>query len=280
MSCLGRDTVELDLPFIVMFNSDGKEVRKGFVKARKIYDGCVETLELKQAAANGQKVDLKPMESQIILGGKKVKPGYTMWEMPSIGLNFGGALGFGQSMAGFGSGSFRMWPTLNILLEQSIAAKAKVSELHTWQTVRLSYVAGEDFVKGFNSSLEASMPAISGSLPSNSHVFVLQIDAGVVKRWYSRFFFFGLGAGINFSYNISMADIMGDYMPTAMGVGANGLVELGFQLTPRFILDFKLGYRFEAALSMLLQDGEIVGDVSYMGIYHGPSASINLLYNF
>ena len=54
-TCLARDVVDLDLPFNVIFNGPKGEEHAGFVKARKIYDGCTETPSLKEKAAKGKK---------------------------------------------------------------------------------------------------------------------------------------------------------------------------------------------------------------------------------
>jgi len=126
-----------------------------------------------------------------------------------------------------------------------------------------------------NNSFGSWLP---GAIGDGAGVVMLQADVGVVKRWYSRFFFFGLGAGLNTSYNISMSGIT-DYTPFVLGVGLNGLIELGFQLTPRAIMDFKLGYRAEYAMGMLMYDGELTGDVTGLGLYHGPALSLNILYD-
>lgn len=276
-SCLGRDTVELDLPFIVMVNAGGKEVRKGFVKARKIYDGCDETPEiLEQAAKTKKKPVIKPMEAQIILGGSDVKAGHTMWEMPSIGLNVGGGLSFSQAMGGVGSGTFKMWAAPAVNAEFNLAPYTGISEFHVWGSLKFSgfedaYLNDkfDDLVDKYN----------AGSVDSGDVTFMFQFDAGVLKRWYSRFFIFGLMGGINIGYYASLASL-GDYSVGAVGFGLNGQIELGFQLAPRFILDFRFGYKFEAGWAMLSKDADAVGDPKYIGVFHGPIATLNLAYNF
>jgi|GEM_PF-1564206 len=276
-SCLGRDTVELDLPFIVMVNAGGKEVRKGFVKARKIYDGCDETPEiLEQAAKSKRKPEIKPMEAQIILGGKDVKAGHTMWEMPSIGLNVGGGLSFSQAMGGVGSGTFKMWAAPAVNAEFNLAPYTGISEFHVWGSLKFS---GFDDAYLNNEFDKLVSSLTSESVGSGDVTFMFQFDAGVLKRWYSRFFIFGLMGGINLGYYASLANL-GDYSVGALGVGLSGQIELGFQLAPRFILDFRFGYRFEAGLAMLSDGTDAVGDPKFIGVFHGPVATLNLAYNF
>ncbi|MBL6975773.1 MAG: hypothetical protein ISR64_08595 [Deltaproteobacteria bacterium] len=285
-SCLGKDTVELDMPFHVVFQAGDKQKKKGFVKARKIHDGCTMTPSMEAAAAKGKKYKIHPMEAQIILGGKKVRKGVTMWEMPTNYLNIGGGAGITGTANGIGvgAGNFRFWPVGELFAEQNIARKIGISEFYTTEFLRFSYIP-ESSAGTFNTNFENSFAG--SNMTYDGSWFMMQADFGILKRWFLGPFFLGLGADLAVSIYIGMTDPAGglasasDYTPMVLGVGALGQLDLGFQLTPRFLLALRLGYRVEYGLPFLIKDGENYGgSYTEMGVGHGPNGALNLIYSF
>lgn len=281
-ACLGKDTVELDMPFHVVFQAGDKQKKKGFVKAREIHDGCTMTPSMEAEAAKGKKYKIHPMAAQIILGGKKVRKGFTMWEMPTNYINFGGGGGITGTANGIGvgSGSFRFWPVGELFSEQNLARKIGISEFYTTEFLRFSYIP-QGSAGSFNTKFEDSF---NNAFTYNGGWFMMQVDFGVLKRWFFGPFFVGLGADLAVSFYIGMADPSGnfsEYTPMVLGIGALGQVDLGFQLTPRFLLALRLGYRFEYGIPFLIKDGEDYGgSYTEIGVGHGPNALLNLIYSF
>jgi len=279
-SCLGKDTVELDMPFYVVFLGGNKEKRVGVVKARELHDGCVETPTLKAKWAKGAKRDLHPMRAQIILGKSKVKPGKTMWEMPTSYMNLGAGIGLtnlgkGMGIAQSGGGGLNIQPAGVITLDQDIARKVGTPEVYVTETVRFTYVkAGDSTI--FNNNFTRSYPT-SGIIPDSW--FAIQTDIGLLKRWFAGPFFFGLGGNLALSYYVGMGAKVGttSKTPFVLGIGAAGRIELGFQLTARFLLALRMGYRFEYGIPFLKNGGS---GTNKMGIGHGPQGALNVMYTF
>lgn len=279
-SCLGKDTVELDMPFYVVFLGGTKERRVGFVKARKIHDGCVETPSLKKKWARGAKKDLHPMEAQIILGKAKVKPGKTIWEMPTSYLNIGLGLGItnlgkGMGIKKFGSGSYNLHPAAEVTLDQDIARKIGVPEVYVTETVRFTYVKKGDAFQ-FNNNFRRSYPN-SGIIPDSW--FAIQTDIGLLKRWFAGPFFFGLGGNLALSYYIGLGAKIGSTSktPIVIGIGAGARIELGFQLAPRWLMALRLGYRFEYGIPYLKNGGS---KSDKMGLGQGVLGALGLMYTY
>lgn len=284
-SCLGKDTVELDLPFFVVIDKGGKEAQKGFVKARVIKDGCVETPELKNRMSNGYRAVIKPMESQIILGGKGVKPGMSLREMPTAGASMGASLGVTNSFGGVGDGSFRIWPALTINVDQNLAPKTGISEFFTWQALRITGVFGDDALGRVKSKMGSALGLVNSNgnpdIGSN-YMLVIQLDVGIHKRFFFGPFLMGFGVGAGFSANVfeNIKNLNNDDVtPMIFGVGGMGQIEIGGQLTPRLLMSIMLGYRLEYGFTFLFKDGE---DVSIrndpFGLAHGVVANLQFMY--
>ena len=221
--CLGRDAVELDTPFYVLKPTATGTERAGFVKARQIYDGCSMTSELKAKEARGEKFVQLPLVAQNILGRKEIQPGMTAWEMPSVGLNFGG--GFATSpygAAGNLGGTLAKYgfvPAAAIVVEYDLARHTGVSELWIateWRFTVINALGGGD-----------------------TKYFGIQADFGLFKRWYLMGpLFADLGAAASLSY---APQINGKY-PYA--VGGLGKLGLGLQLAGRWLARVNAGFRY------------------------------------
>ena len=122
--CLGGDQVYKDMPFVVFSETtDGKKKRKGFVKIRKIADGCEMTTELRDREKAGEEIELGPSTTQIILGRAKLQPAMKAERLPDMGLNVGLSLGLGSDSQFFGFSG-------HLVAEQNLARWTGVSELH------------------------------------------------------------------------------------------------------------------------------------------------------
>ncbi len=277
-SCLGKDTVELDMPFYVVYLGGTKERRVGFIKAREIHDGCVATPGLKAKWAKGAKKDLGPMRAQVILGKSRISVGKTMWEMPTSYLNFGAGIGVTSLGKGLGivqKGALNIHPAGSIVLGQDIARKVGSPEVYITEAIRFTYVDKKD-AKTFNNNFKNSYWTSGISLDS---WFAIQADIGVLKRWFAGPFFFGLGGNLALSYYLGIGATVGgqDKTPMVIGIGAGARMDLGFQLAPRALLALRLGYRFEYGIPYLKDGGTNDYD---MGVGHGPMGMLNLMYTY
>jgi len=242
-SCLGKDTVELDLPFHVVFKGKSGEQRKGWVKARRIYDGCTMTPSMLEEKKKGKKFKLRPMESQIIIGGSDVKKGYTLWEMPSSGLN----LEFhGGMMPQIGSFNHTFGGGMGV--EYNMAAATGISEFYTFTRIDLGFVSDTDplekmFIKGYDqiSAIEFE-PAI-----------VAQMDVGIFKRVYMRRLFMDFGVAASASYYL--LELKGGQSDNVeikvIGVGGGAHFGLGFQITPRLMVRALGAFKYSLLLPMV-----------------------------
>ncbi|MFM2163487.1 MAG: hypothetical protein RLZZ383_2999 [Pseudomonadota bacterium] len=122
--CLGGDQVYKDMPFVVYSETtDGQKKRKGFIKVRKIADGCEMTTELREREQAGETIDLGPSTTQIVLGRAKLQPAMKAERLPDMGLNVGLSLGLGSDSQFFGFSG-------HLVAEQNLARWTGVSELH------------------------------------------------------------------------------------------------------------------------------------------------------
>ena len=228
--CLGQDSVELDTPFYVLKPTEGGVDRVGFVKARKIFDGCWLTSELKEAQDKGTKVDLQPLIAENILGRDDIQEGMTAWEMPSVGLNLG--VGFAtMGHANFGdfgntfSGSFD--PAGVLLVEYDLARHIGISEF--WAQGGLRFGAYNVVGAGADAGAEKQLD--------------IQLELGVLKRWYLVGpLFADVGGGITTSYNYKY-NVQYPYE-----AGAYAKLGLGVQMSGRFLMrlapEFRYAYNY------------------------------------
>lgn len=278
-SCLGKDTVELDMPFYVVFLGGTKERRVGFVKAREMHDGCVITPTLTKKYGKDADKYLGPMKAQIILGKSKVTVGKTMWEMPTSYMNIGlggGITSLGKGLGMQQHGGFNIYPAAVLTLDQDIARKTGVSELYVTETLRFTYV-DESKSGTFNNDFENSYSLVANSLGASW--LATQLDIGLLKRWFAGPFFFGLGGNLALSSYVGMGANVGgsSKTPVVLGVGAGGRIELGFQLSPRFLMALRTGYRFEYGIPFLKGGGT---KKYKMGVGQGPQGALDFMYTF
>lgn len=227
-SCLGKDTVGLDQPFIVF--EPGTEREVGFVKARHIYDGCT------QVDGMSEEAQLRPMEAENILGGGSIAPGMNLRELPSLGL----AVGFGGGVApraGLDS------PAFGIRLEQSLAGATGVSELHV--------AAQGQFAVGMDGR------------QSGFHV-----DLGLLKRWYLLGPVFGeLSGYLTGSLWDGERDRSEDFEVRLENIGVTGVVGLGVHFSPTVTGRLLGGYRAAAGIGELPDElGPVASFVLSFGI--------------
>jgi hypothetical protein len=185
--CLGGDQVYKDMPFVVFSETtDGKKKRKGFVKIRKVADGCEMTTALKEQQAAGATLELGPSETQIILGRAKLQPAMKAERLPDMGLNVGASLGLGSDGGYFGFSG-------HLVAEQNLARWTNVSELHA--VVRAGVV-------------------VSGSI-------LAAADLGVRKRGYLGPMFLEAGAFFSYARDVAYEE---NYFGGRAEVGIGGQV--------------------------------------------------------
>lgn len=240
MSCLSKDVVEQDLPFYIVFNSPEGEKRVGFAKARKRYDGCTLTPSLEAKQEAGEKVELRPMESQVIIGSPKAS--MTLWEMPTMHLNVGLGAGIMPSVGGDDpNGAIG----LNVLAEYNPRFMG-MSEVHVYSHMSYGLAPRKNLDTLFESGYGvAPDPDAADSAPFARASF------GVLKRIYMGRLFLDVGVAASFSYYVleTVPDGFGGDIDLAiMSVGGEGQVGLGFQLSPRFLLRAQAGFHYGIAL--------------------------------
>ena len=248
-SCLAKDVVEQDLPFHVVFNSSEGEKKVGFVKARKRYDGCTLTPSLSEKQESGEKVEIKPMESQIIIGDPKAS--MTMWEMPTMHLNVGLGGGMMPSVGGDGeSGAMG----INLLAEYNAGRYLGMSEVHAFSYISYGIADRENLDALFASGFPAINSIFNDNEGDDSAAFA-RASLGVLKRIYMGRLFLEMGAGVSASYYL--LDTVAGYDLAIVSYGAEGLAGLGFQLSPRFLVRAQAGYHFGIAAPTITDpDGE------------------------
>jgi hypothetical protein len=254
-SCLAKDVVEQDLPFHVVFNSSEGEQKVGFVKARKRYDGCTLTPSLSEKQEGGEKVEIKPMESQIILGDPKAS--MTLWEMPTMHLNVGLGGGIMPSIAGEESNGAM---GVSFLAEYNGGRYLGLSEVHQYAYVSYGLAPRENldalFVEGFG--VNPKEEAITAGDDPGEMVPFARASLGILKRMYFRALFVELGAGVSASYYLldKIESFGGDLELGIISYGGEGMAAVGMQLSPRLLLRAQGGYHFGIAAPTLSQNGE------------------------
>ena len=253
--CLGRDLVSLDLPFRVVYQTRRGEREVGFIKARDIYDGCTMTRTLERRDERGRRVRIEPMRAQKIYGN--IKPGFTAWEVPQIGLQLGGGLALSTLVTGVS-------PMLGLAVEQSLASWLGISELHGFAHLRFGGLFAPEDVAVVRTNFLQAFPTFEPLLSDWEQVPVGQIDLGVLKRVYLGRLFIDLQVAASMSwYHLGeISDPFGEAAgnPEAklklglLGVGGVGKAGVGLQLSPRLALRGVLGYRFSGTIPIVLND--------------------------
>jgi hypothetical protein len=276
MSCLSKDVVEQDLPFYIVFNSPEGEKRVGFAKARKRYDGCTLTPSLEAKQEAGEKVELRPMESQVIIGSPKAS--MTLWEMPTMHLNVGLGGGIMPSVGGEGDSTAM---GANLVFEYNPRLFG-MSEVHTFLHASYGIAPRENLDALFASGFPTISAIFNDNEGSDSAAFA-RSSIGVLKRIYMGRLFIDLGVAASASYYLldKVETFAGDYDLAIISVGGEGLAGLGFQLSPRFLLRAQGGYHFGIAMPTVTDpDGEAL-DLDSNAVLEaeaGIFAGINLLY--
>lgn len=229
--CLGRDQVELDAPFYVVMPTEDGEKRVGFVKARKLYDGCQETRPIENAV-------YQPSMAQDILGSKKIQVGMSTVEMPSIGLNLGFATGFGMALKA------NMGFQLGLQGEYNLARHIKkISELYATMGVQFLVMPRGGTAK-IGPIVGDKLDLREVKEPS----LVARIDMGMMKRWFVRSFF--VDAGAAFAVDAYAIDSK-DNKVKSVGLASYGFdlkVGLGFQVHPRTLIRLSPVFHYGAVL--------------------------------
>jgi hypothetical protein len=203
-SCLSKDVVEQDLPFFVVYGTPEGEKREGFVKARRRYDGCTLTPSLKKRQKEGEVVEIRPLEAQVILGSPKAS--MILREMPTMHLNVGIGVGLiPTGVAGLGSSS----TSFDLVSEYNGGRYLGYTEVHQYAAVSVAQVDSASVVRE---------------------------SVGVLKRAYARFLFVEAGAGVN----ASQFELGSLYSFETLGI--EGFAGIGAQPAPRLLLRLRFGY--------------------------------------
>jgi hypothetical protein len=254
--CLSKDIVKLDAPFALY---DDKGERAGYMKARDLHDGCMLTpsierrvrdkrarriktrtrLELDPLGKKGKSIDADvddedwdqgAMIGQLITGDAmdRFGMGYLAQELPYSGWTFGL---YGGMIMGLDNGA-SIGPGGGLGMEYSLASALDISEFHVYG--------------------QLGVAAFSGDMDLN-------LEAGVLKRWYvAGPFFIDAGAGIAAGYGLGSESVF---------AGAAANLGLGLTFSPGFGMRLKAGYRAGAAIG--------VGADGGVGFGHGVLASLN-----
>lgn len=232
LSCLGRDTVSLDTPFLVIRPGTDEEV--GFVKARRIHDGCTRT------ADHGDDAVLEPMASENILGGGSIRPGMNLRELPSAGIAVGAHIGSAPLW------SEAIQPTAGARVEINTARFSGVSELHAVLLGRLTLATSDRLSEDQDSRF--------------------QIDIGLLKRFYLAGPLFFELAGYLTSTILGGERESGDDEEYIQTFGVSGAGGLGLQLSPRWTARLTGGYRVASGFSVFPDEG---GPTASLDILYG-----------
>jgi hypothetical protein len=281
--CLGRDTVRPDTPFHIVKVTDEGEERVGFVKARVVRDGCYETSAVKKRRERGRKVELGPLDAEIILGSGDIKQGMTAWEMATLGFNVGFHGGF-SSLVGS-----EMGPMIGIPLEYNMGRATGSNELHAFMDFDLGITGDATSLHELFVDAYPSFGPIQSLDAFPKKAFSVMGTLGLFKRWYSHAFFFDLGGGVAFSYYLidRYSDGGGAVELSVTGFGAAALAGVGLQLAPRWMLRVHGGYRASVHIPVLtyIDSGGNEEDLDPESGFkppteHGPTADVGLLYTF
>lgn len=274
--CIPDDTGELDMPMYVLKQTAKGTKRVGFVKCRKYYDGCVLTPKLEKRQKAGKKVTLKPSWAQDILGSGNIKPGMTVWEMPSVGLNFG----LGGGMSAVVAGPMIGQPSFGILAEYSLARHVGISELHAFSRFKGTFF---DQASG-KAMYQMAFPNYGDGGEEGKAGIAGQAELGLLKRIYldSPLFLEIAGYLAGSYYLLEQFNYYGTtYTFGVQTIGAGAKVGAGLQLAPRWILRLGVGGTFGVAMATLEDDAGNTADVGgELESEVGLNAALDLLYNF
>ena len=246
--CLGRDAVELDTPFHVLKPTEEGVEKVGFVKARKLFDGCVLTPRLEKLKKQGRRIVLRPSEAQDIIGSNEIQVGMSLWEMPSIGLYIGltaGVMPFDWP---------EVEPGFGLVVEYDLARHIGVSEFYVAMDAKFGVygLIANDKLRDRGGAFRQGHP-------------VSQMNFGFFKRWYLRRVFFELGGFVSASFALAKNYETNEYEYLPYAIGGMGRLGFGVQLSPRVLMRFAAGFRGSARRSTSVpSDTGIVGSLDFL----------------
>jgi hypothetical protein len=277
-TCLGKDVLELDQPFHIIYNGPNGEVRAGWMKARRMWDGCYADSVATKGVKGKKKIILRESEYQIILGGHRVKAGMIAWEMPSIGLDIGGfggmtgTAGFYEGNVGFGGGmsaAFNLAPFIGI------------SELYIFSNNMFAATVKPQAVRDiFEKAFEPEIPNISSYWKDQAALFAFQTDLGVLKRQFIAGPLFA-EAAIAFSLSVyNLALDVDDVSASLSGYGIALTGGVGWQLAPRWTTRINIGYRVLALRASVTVESTDKTYSKWAGFEHGFMTQFFLMYTW
>ena len=282
--CLGLDTVRMDTPFHIVVSTDDGEKRMGFVKARVVRDGCFATTAIQARRARGGKVDLGPLDAEIILGSGDIQQGMTAWEMATLGLNVGFHGGF-SSLVGAEMGTM-----FGIPVEYNLGRYLNSSELHAFMDVNIGLTGDATSLQNLFVDAYPSFGIVQDVDAFPEQALAVMGTVGLFKRWYSHALFFDFGAGVAASYYLidRYENDWGEATEMSVrGLGAAVIAGLGIQLAPRWMLRAHGGYRASIHIPVLTfidSDGneeDADPESSFTApTEHGPTLDVGILYTF
>jgi hypothetical protein len=227
LNCLGKNLAPLDFPMEVVFKSPkGKKVI-GFAKIRKAFNGCTETPSIAERKAAGEKIVLKPAEAQVILGGSRAKAGFTLWELPTSGVDI---IVGGDLRAMYEGGSA---PALILGAEYNLAKFTGVSEL---------FASVELFVSADGGAVRDAVAATDPFNVTGDSITIGGADLLAIKRIYMGPLYIQVGAGLTAARYQILDDDEWSYGITSYGGAGQG--GIGMQLSSRLMVDGVVGYRY------------------------------------
>ncbi len=247
--CGSRREVPLDTPFFVRELRAGVVQDVGFGRARDMLDGCTLTSSLRRARAAHRTVRLGPSRAQLIIGAGDVRPGMTLWQMPSIGLDvtFGLGVVSGQLDTTHPALKDFVLPTGLVGAEYNFGRWAGVSELYAVANVGV----GVNFVDGRHSMWQGNSryaDQVRTTLDGLGFAPNLRVELGILKRFYFGRSFFELEAlgyyGTTLLGTQAFSDGSGgagtiDY--TVNSFGGVGALGFGWALSPRVLMRLDAG---------------------------------------
>ena len=192
---------------------------------------------------SGRPADLRPSSAQMLLGTDAIRPGMTLWQMPSVGLNFVTAMGVAPSivtgldnlvdidvpLANF------FQPTLTLGGEYNFGRYMGASETWLAFNVELGADLGYQNTTTFYGAPPVDRPDLS---------FAVRPEVGVLKRFFTGGNFFAeLGAYIHYSISVPLGARDGFTYGLPMTAGGRLELGIGWQLTPTAQFRIDIGGR-------------------------------------
>lgn len=181
-----------------------------------------------------RELDNQRFRLQPIIVGRDFEAGDQMIEYPKTGAGIGFSLGtVPLSFAGQAMNQFV--PQASLDFEYNLAPASGISELY------FTFLGGLALPQQADLSV-ASIPD-GRSVDSGAFVLPVDLEIGLMKRWYMRQLVFSLGL----RGGILAASLLGsglDPAPTAAGLGGTVLAGLHYQASADLMLGLNLGWRY------------------------------------